>query len=177
MNMSTNIRLRALAANDAATTWTWRNQEGVRDEFSGHPFPVSYEMEKEWYDKNIHANFPNTTFGVELAATGELVGMTFLKNINLVNRNAEFAILIDSKQSGNGYGTDACRLTIEFAFMHLGLHRVYLKVKKDNLAAIKIYQTCGFKTEGTLREDVFKNGKYADQLFMAILFQEYNAKP
>ncbi|MEO8085345.1 MAG: GNAT family protein [Bacteroidota bacterium] len=171
--MTTTVRLRALTLADSSITWKWRNQEDVRNEFSGHPFPVSLEMEKEWYEKNIHANFPNTAFGVELIATGELIGMTFIKNINMINRNAEFAILIDSAHSGKGYGTHACKATLEFIFLKLGLHRVYLKVKKSNVAAIKLYETCGFKTEGTLREDVFKQGQFSDQLIMAILVGEF----
>lgn len=172
--MSSTIRLRALTINDATITWKWRNQEGVSNEFSGHPFPVNYEMEKDWYEKNMKSNYPHTSFGVELVASEELVGMTFLKNINMLNRNAEFAILIDAMKSGKGYGSEACKATLEFAFKNLGLHRVYLKVKKDNMPAIKLYQSCGFKVEGTLRDDVFKQGKYADQLFMAVLSNESN---
>jgi RimJ/RimL family protein N-acetyltransferase len=171
--MSNSIRLRALTLQDAAITWKWRNQEDVTNEFSGHPFPVNYETEMEWYKKNITSNFPVTVFGVELISSGELVGMTFLKNINMIHRNAEFAILIDSNMKGKGYGTDACRSTLEFAFMNLGLHRVYLKVKKSNPAAIRLYENCGFKMEGTLREDVFKNGSFADQHVMAILIHEF----
>ena len=60
-----SIRLRALTMDDARITWKWRNQEEVRNDFSGHPFPVSYEEELAWYEKNIKVNFPNTSFGVE----------------------------------------------------------------------------------------------------------------
>jgi RimJ/RimL family protein N-acetyltransferase len=171
--MSNTIRLRALTLQDAAITWKWRNQTEVSDEFSAHPFPVSYEMEKEWYEKNIHSNIPLSAFGVELISSSELIGMTFLKNISLIHRNAEFAILIDNSMSGKGYGTEACRITLQFAFQKLGLHRVYLKVKKNNPAAIRLYETCGFKVEGTLREDIFKNGNFTDQLVMGILVHEF----
>jgi RimJ/RimL family protein N-acetyltransferase len=167
------IRLRSLTMEDAAITWRWRNQDGVRNDFSGHPFPVSYEEEKSWYEKNIHVNFPNTTFGVESVRDNRLVGMTFLKNINLIHRNAEFAILIDEQSAGNGFGKAACHKTVDFAFHNLGLHRVYLKVRKDNSAAIRIYEACGFKLEGTLRDDIFKQGNFNDQLVMAVLEGEF----
>lgn len=168
-----NIRLRALTMEDAKLTWKWRNQEEVRNDFSGHPFPVSYEEEAEWYEKNIKVNFPNTTFGVEAIAGNQLVGMTFLKNINMIFRHAEFAILIDAGQKGKGYGKEACYKTLEFAFTNLGLNKVYLKVRTDNASAINIYESCGFNVEGTIRQDVYKKGKFADQFYMGILATEF----
>ena len=173
MSTSETIRLRALTLEDARHTWKWRNQDEVRNDFSGHPFPVSYEEELDWYEKNCKVNFPNTSFGVETLAGNQLVGMTFLKNINLIHRHAEFAILIDAAQKRKGYGKEACYKTVQFAFENLGLNRVYLKVRKENIAAIRIYENCGFKIEGTLREDVYKQGKFSDQLFMAVLAAEF----
>jgi RimJ/RimL family protein N-acetyltransferase len=167
------IRLRALTMDDARITWKWRNQEEVRNDFSGHPFPVSYDEEAAWYEKNIKVNFPNTTFGVEEVKSSSLVGMTFLKNINMIFRHAEFAIIIDAAQKGKGYGKEACYKTLEFGFRHLGLNKIYLKVRTDNTSAIRIYEACGFKTEGTLREDVYKQGKFSDQFYMGILVGEF----
>jgi RimJ/RimL family protein N-acetyltransferase len=99
--------------------------------------------------------------------------MTFLKNINMIFRHAEFAILIDAAQKGKGYGKEACYKTLEFGFRNLGLNKIYLKVRTDNSSAIRIYETCGFKVEGTIREDVYKQGKFADQFYMGILFSEF----
>ena len=43
-----NIQLRALTETDIPTTLAWNNQEDIKDLYAGHPFPVNYEMEKEW---------------------------------------------------------------------------------------------------------------------------------
>ena len=51
-----SVQLRALTMDDARITWKWRNQEEVRNDFSGHPFPVSFEEELQWYEKNIKVN-------------------------------------------------------------------------------------------------------------------------
>lgn len=173
--MSSVIRLRALTLADADTTWRWRNQESVMNDFSGHPFPVGPESEQAWMQQQLSTNFPNSSFGVERCDNGSLVGMTFLKNISFIHRSAEFAILIDENQSGRGYGTAACLETLSFAFRKLGLHRVYLKVRSDNEAAVKLYQRCGFSVEGTLRDDVYKNGHFYNQLFMAVLETEFKS--
>ncbi len=169
-----SIRLRALTMEDASITWKWRNQEEIRNDFSGHPFPVSYEEEYAWYEKNIKMNFPNSCFGVEEIKGGQLAGMTFLKNINMIFRHAEFAILIDSAQKGKGYGKEACYRTLEFGFRHLGLNKIYLKVRTDNTSALRIYEACGFKIEGTIREDVYKQGKFTDQFYMGVLVNEFD---
>lgn len=171
-----HIRLRALTPDDALITWQWRNQPEVRNDFSGHPFPVSYEQEKEWYVKILSTNFPMTVFGIEVIGDGKLAGMTFLKNVNQIHRQAEFAILVDKAQSGKGYGKEACMKTLYFAFRELGLHRVYLKVRKDNAAAIKVYRACGFSEEGVLRDDLFKQGEFRDVLIMSVLSYEFVVK-
>lgn len=171
-----HIRLRALTLDDAMITWQWRNQPEIRNDFSGHPFPVNYEQEKEWIQKVLNSNMPMTVFGVELISGNKLVGMTFLKNINQIHRQAEFAILMDKAQSGKGYGKEACLETLRFAFQDLGLHRVYLKVRKDNAAAIKVYTHCGFTQEGVLRDDMFKQGEFRDVLIMSVLSYEFLIK-
>ncbi|HNP99350.1 MAG TPA: GNAT family protein [Bacteroidia bacterium] len=171
-----HIRLRGLTIDDAAITWHWRNQEAIRNDFSAHPFPVNYEQEKEWMSKVVSSNIPLTAFGVEVIASGELVGMTYLKNINQLHRQAEFAILLDEANRGKGYGKEACMQTLNFAFMELGLHRVYLKVRKDNTAAIKVYTKCGFTQEGILRDDLYKQGEFRDVLIMSVLSYEFPQK-
>ena len=53
------------------------------------------------------------------------------------------------------------------------MHRVQLRVDADNARAIHCYEKSGFKKEGTLRETVFREGKYVDQFIMSILQREF----
>lgn len=170
---SVSVRLRALTLRDAGISWKWRNEEQVRNHFSGHSSEVSVEQELAWMKKTISSNYPLTAFGIERTDTRTLAGMTFLKQISFVHRQAEFAILLGKEHSGKGFGSVACRLTLEFGFAALSLHRIWLKVRDDNPAAIRIYEKCGFRKEGTLRDDVFKKGSFHDQLTMAVLENEF----
>ena len=172
--MRTSLKLRALRLDDAEVTWAWRNQDDIRDQYSGHPFPVNLEMERSWLEKTAGSNIPTTVFGIELVASNKLIGMTVLRNINFINREAELAILIgDEEERGKGYATDALRLTLDFAFRKLGLNRIFLKVNVDNAPALQLYEKCGFQKEGRLRESVFKNGLFKDQLVMSVLSREF----
>jgi RimJ/RimL family protein N-acetyltransferase len=167
------IELRLLRKEDTSVTWQWRNQAAVRDHFSGHPFSVTKEQEEEWFENQVRNNESLVAFAVCRMPDKRMAGMTFLKHINSLHRQAEFAILIDEKFKGEGLGKEACHKTLLHAFRELNLHRVFLKVRTDNLAAIRVYEYCGFKKEGELRDDVYKNNSFRNQFIMAILETEF----
>jgi len=168
------IKLRALTKEDAKISWAWRNNENIRYYFSGHPFLVNPEKEEAWLAKVLCSDMPITTFGIEELENNSLVGMSFIKDINLLNRTAEFAIFIgDENAAGKGYAKEATLKTIDFAFNDLNLHRLSLKVQEENISAVKLYEKCAFKKEGLIRECVYKNGHYLNLILMSILKSEY----
>lgn len=170
-----NIRLRALTITDLPLTLNWHNQPDIVEMYSGHPFPINEEMEKKWYDKILVSNYPTTVFGIELVQEQKLIGITVLRQINLLNRSAETAIYIgDTEERGKGYSRVALQLTLEFAFEDLGLHRVGLSVREDNKRAIRLYEHIGFKQEGILRDAKYVKNRYVSLIIMAILKEEYN---
>jgi RimJ/RimL family protein N-acetyltransferase len=169
------IKLRALTASDIEKTFLWHNQEDISDLYSGHPFPVNIEMETKWYEKILKSNFPMTIFGIEVIESNNLIGITVLRDINMIYRSAEFAFYIgDQSERGKGYSKEALILTLRFAFLKLGLQRIYVKILEENVQTIKIHERIGFKREGILRKSVFKNGHYKNELFMGLLEEEFN---
>lgn len=108
---------------------------------------------------------------------GELVGRCFLHHIKPKDKRASLAVGIHDKNfRGQGLGTKATKLLLEYAFETLRLHRVDLRVLEYNQAAIKCYKKCGFKEEGRERESGFIDGKYYDDIRMSILEQERREK-
>lgn len=169
-----SIRLRALTMRDLPLTLNWHNQPDIVDMYSGHPFPVNEEMEKKWYERVLTSNIPTTVFGIEITDEHKLVGITVLKDINFIHRSAETAIYIGDQQArGKGLSQEALQLTIAFAFENLGLNRVWLKVRSDNLGALKLYRKTGFSEEGKLRQCEYKNGAFHDDIVLSILKAEY----
>lgn len=168
------IKLRALTKEDAKTSWAWRNNVDMQYYYSGHPFFINIEKEEAWISKVSTSDMPLSAFGIEETENSTLIGMVFLKDINLIHRNAEFAIFIgDDKVKGKGYATQATNKALDFAFNKLNLNRVFLKVQEDNANAIKLYTKCNFKKEGVLRKSVYKNGNYLDELVFSILQSEF----
>jgi RimJ/RimL family protein N-acetyltransferase len=75
-----------------------------------------------------------------------------------------------------GYGTDAMRVLLRYAFSELNLHRVSLTVFEYNPRAIRSYETAGYKVEGRERKFLKRGGKRWDMLYMGILRQEWQAQ-
>jgi RimJ/RimL family protein N-acetyltransferase len=55
----------------------------------------------------------------------------------------------------------------------MNLHRVFLRIHEDNTSGIRCYEKVGFRPEGTMRESVFKEGKYYDVHITSILKSEF----
>ena len=84
-------------------------------------------------------------------------------------------IIGDKAYWGQGYGTDAVRAMLSWAFGWLNLNRVYLTVYAYNERAIGCYLKCGFLQEGTMRQAHYSEGQYHDHLMMGILRNEFLA--
>ena len=169
------IILRALTSTDIKETLKWHNQDDIADFYSGHPFPINEEMEKRWYDKILFSNYPNTIFGIEHIVDQRLIGISMLKDINMINRVAEFAIYLGNNQyRGKGLAKEATIETLRFAFYKLGLNRIFLKVIEDNIVAISLYESVGFVKEGVLIQSVFKNNSFKNEVIFRMLKGELN---
>jgi len=169
------IKLRSLTINDLPTTLQWHNQEDIVHLYSGHPFPVNEEMEKRWYEKILYSNFPLTVFGIEHLASKKLIGISLLKDINMINRTAEFAVYIgDVSYRGKGLSKAATIETLRFAFYKLGLNRIWLRVLEDNVVAVKLYEGVGFTKEGVLRCSIFKNNHFHNEWIFGMLKADFN---
>ena len=79
----------------------------------------------------------------------------------------------DTDFRGKGYGTDAMRILVEYAFTELNLHRVNLDVFDFNKRAIRSYEKAGFIYEGTERARIFKDDQRWDVIHMGILQSDW----
>ncbi len=118
----------------------------------------------------------DVVFAIVDLATEHHIGNTAIHNIDWIRRLGEFGIIVGEKAYwGKGYGTEATRLVVGFAFDRLNLNKVWLGVHADHPGAIRAYEKVGFKVEGRLRQEMVRNGVYADRLIMGILREEYCA--
>ncbi len=110
-------------------------------------------------------------------SSDEPVGMTAYYRIDSVSRAAVFFLSIyDTSKWGKSYGSEATMLMVDYAFNILNLNRIQLHVASENANAVSIYEKCGFKKEGTLREAMYHNNRYIDFYVMGILRSEFYKK-
>ncbi|EFU38861.1 putative acetyltransferase [Paenibacillus vortex V453] len=113
---------------------------------------------------------------IALSDNDQVIGDVALQDIDHINRNANIRIAIESVEHlGKGYGPEAIRLLLEYAFGLLNLHRIELQVFDYNERAIKAYEKVGFKREGVQRDALYYNHRYHDSIMMSILEDEYRA--
>ncbi|MBD8903781.1 GNAT family N-acetyltransferase [Methylobacterium bullatum] len=104
---------------------------------------------------------------------GGFIGHIRLHSLALQDRRAALAIGIESPAYlGKGYGGEAIRLVLAYAFEG-GLHRVSLRVLASNPRAIICYRKCGFIEEGREREAAFVGGAWQDDIIMGLLDREF----
>lgn len=151
----------------------WINDPVATDMLGVLIFPVSEEQERKWLDAAIAEKDFEKTFTI-LTKEGKPIGNCGYNRIDYVNRYAVLGILIGEKDFWDkGYGTDAIRTLLRFAFMELGMHKVCLGVDSVNDRAIACYKKCGFVEEGRFREHRFYHGEYKDDLSMAVLADDW----
>ena len=141
--------------------------------------PLSLQDEFEFIRRVREEMKQNRSFSFAIVdkEANKLIGTIGLHNVDWISRNAELGIVIWKKEYwGRGYGTDAMKLLLYYGFTFLNLHRIWLRVYSFNKRAIRAYEKIGFKMEGTLREHVFKNGRYLDIHIMGILKYEFEEK-
>lgn len=102
------------------------------------------------------------------------IGTVSLKNIDLSNRNAEYAIMVMPDFQGCGVATRATFEILRIAFDEIGLQKVYLNVIENNERAISLYTKCGFVYEGKARNHIVKNEQAISLNWYSILCSEFN---
>jgi RimJ/RimL family protein N-acetyltransferase len=141
----------------------------------GIPAPFNLEDESAWFE-NRSKSKNSFVFAILTLAENKLIGNCGLHDVDLKNRKAVFGILIGDKNYwSKGYGTDATRTLLRFAFEELGLNLVELEVYDFNPRAMRAYEKAGFKRVGVHRQGLYRGGKFHDEILMGILREEWDA--
>lgn len=171
MILGKKTRLRGIEREDIPTFVRWLNDPEVRRYLNLYS-PISKAEEEGWFEAHL-GDESSRVFAIE-TPEGLAIGNIGLHQIDWKNRNAMLGIVIaEKKYWGRGFGTDAVRALLRFAFDEMNLHRIYLWVFAFNERAFRCYQKSGFQQEGLAREMLFRDGQYHDAIHMAILRREF----
>ena len=172
------IRLRPMRKED---TDLWlaedTDSEGIRTLNPGIELPKSVKDAEAFAER--YADFNNSDerimFSIE-TLDGELVGGINLTGIDQRHGTFYVGMRLYRPFRGKGYAMEAKTILLRYAFYELRLHKYNTRCLETNEAMIRHAQRLGCQEEGRIRECVFTNGRYYDDLLFGLTKEEFEAR-
>jgi [ribosomal protein S5]-alanine N-acetyltransferase len=141
----------------------------LRDSF---PHPYTIEDAQRWVSYNLLQPDPNPVMAIEY--NGLLVGCmgAFFKD-DVYCKNAEVGYWLGRRYWGMGIAAKALGLLMQYLYNNFDVNRLYAEVFANNPGSAKVLEKNGFKLEACLKENVYKNGVFVDNLIYAYLRSDW----
>lgn len=165
------VTLSRLNVNDIVLVMRWVNDPAVMGYFANRQEPISLVDELAYIEKIVES--PTDRVWSVCAAKGEknagdYIGQCSINQIYWPARNGRVFLVVTKEHQGKGYG-EAMLEALKKEAWAMGLHKLWLIVREDNLVAQSHYVKAGFKFEGTLKDEYCVAGKFYNMVRMAIL--------
>ena len=133
--------------------------------------PRSRRDVEEWYESR-----PDSLRWI-IEVDESIIGEMRFDHFKPEGHYATLAIGIWEPENWNrGYGGEPVERALEYAFGELDRHLVELYVLESNARAQHVYSKCGFKEDGRLRDRVFSEGRWLDDVVMSITGDEWRKR-
>ncbi len=165
------IALKALGPRHAQAMAGWMQDADLRDNLGLRSIPTLAST-KQWLEQNL-AGEEKLAFAI-LWGDEHVGNLIFDKFDSHLGTARLHVYLGEVSVRGQGVGTQAIRLGLEKVFRERGCHKVWLTVHEKNTAAIKTYESVGFRKEGLLREEFIYRGQRLNSHYMGILASEWS---
>lgn len=171
------VLLRSIERDDVAQLHEWTSDPATWGLTAAAPWaPRTVTEAQKRFDDGERWAVSDTAVPFAVEAEGALAGSVSLWGIDTLARSGHLAISLGPHARGRGWGSDACRVLLGYAFRLRGLHRVQLEVLADNAAAVRAYEAVGFVHEGRRRQSAWVDGAFVDELFMGVLEPEWRVR-
>jgi RimJ/RimL family protein N-acetyltransferase len=130
---------------------------------------------KEWIEKQVETGFEPARYSFSVRTLDEDKYIGFLGLwVDLIHSEAWVGLGIGEREFwSKGYGTDMMRLCMQYVFSELCVERLSLGLHEYNGRALRSYEKCGFRLEGRTRQELLREGKRYDSLWMGMLREEW----
>jgi len=138
-------------------------------------FPQSKEKMKERLENGIKETPRNDEFQWIIEdEKGNPVG-----NINTFDCNKrvgtfKYGIGLEKAYWGNGYAKEAITIVLRYYFRELRYQKVNAYIYSFNERSLKLHESLGFQEEGRLRRMVYTNGKFYDEIYYGMIYEEFD---
>lgn len=161
--------LRHIKLSDAEDYFECSNDREAKKGFMSTPKNIN-EAKKEVKKHISEYNKKKPTgeiFAIEI--NDEFAGWVEISHLNRehLEHKASVGYCIHPKFRGKGITTNAVKLITKYGFKKYKLKRIEGWCRTFNKASARVLKKAGFKLEGILRKNKFKNGKYLDDIIWA----------
>ena len=164
-----HVILRAFEREDAERCYRWMNDPNIVRTLKSR-YPIAFQNEIEWLDRAMHAGVSDSErhFAIERKDDRAHIGNASIHDIDWVSRTASFGLFIGEPSAWNrGFGSDAIRTLVRFAFEEMNLRKLRINVFDYNDRAKHVLETQGFVQEGRLRQEFYREGTYHDIVILS----------
>ena len=136
------VYLRFMEMDDTEKIITWHNRDFVRRNFI-YQEPFTKEGHLAWIRNQVEPG--HVVQFIICLSDGREIGSVYFRDIDREKGIAEYGIFIGEEDAlGCGYGTQAAKAALEYAFTKLRLNKIFLRFLSDNIGAQKSYEYAGF---------------------------------
>ncbi|MET9744143.1 GNAT family N-acetyltransferase [Streptomyces ardesiacus] len=168
------LRLRPFTDADAGPLFALHGNTSVMRYWDSPPWTERARAERFLATcRRLEDEGSGARVAIDRVSDGAFVGWCGLSEWNPVCRSASLGYCLDEPMWGHGYGTEAARALLGWAFETLDLNRVQAEADTRNAASARILEKVGFVREGTLREDCVVNGEVSDSWVYGLLRREW----
>jgi RimJ/RimL family protein N-acetyltransferase len=168
MIAGTKVLLGPILPNDFPSLFRWADDLEATLLNETYRPAVWKQQEEFWFASGKDNS--RVSFAIRKLGESAILGYIQIAAIDQVHRSALVGIRIGNEHDrGQGYGTEALRLAVDYCWNHLNLSRIGLTVFENNDRAKRVYAALGFETEGVIRKAVFIDGRWLDVTIMSLL--------
>lgn len=162
------IILREWKLSDAASLSMALSDKKILDNLrDGLPYPYT-EKDAEDYIRFIQSSDPKNTFAYAIDVGGKAVGsIGAFRQGNIHFRTAELGYYLAKDHWGRGIMTRAVVMLCEKVFAETDIIRIFAEPFSYNMGSRRVLEKAGFKFEGILKNNAFKNGRVIDMAMYA----------
>lgn len=164
--------LRAIESADKSLLLELINDPNIEKMLGGSSFPVSEAAQIKWIQDQIGRSDVLRCIIADRNDPDQGIGTVILSDIDQKNGIAQIHLKLAAACQHKGYGTDALKTLVNYAFKQMRLNCIYAHVLSYNEASQKLFRKCGFIKEGILRARTYKDGNYVDAVSYSILCDE-----
>jgi len=167
------ITLRELRLSDAPALFAMLTSEEVARFISPPPKSIqAFERFILWTQRQREAG-EYVCFGIVPDGLDTAVGLFQIRGIGQSVPHAEWGFALGSPFWGTGLFVEGARLTLDFAFKRLGLHRLEARAAVRNGRGNGALRKLGAVMECVMRQSLIRNGEALDQVLWSMLAEDW----